>query len=1684
MIEYQVLGPVQAVDGGQTVELGGPRQRRLLAALLMWRNTVVSTDRLVDAVFAGAPSPSAAATLRSYVTRLRRAIGDAGPDVLRRQGHGYVLSVADDAFDVARFERLAADGRRQLDYGDAASATGMLRRALDVWRGDAYAELADELWVQPEARRLEEARHAVHEQLVDAELECGRAAEMVAVLEQRISAEPLRDAYRSRLMLALYRAGRPSDALAAYQDYRALLLDELGLDPGPELVELQRRILAHDATLRQPEPAGRPLRGYRLGTRLGTGRCGTVFAARLPQVPRDYAIRVYASQVADAAGFVRAFEADARRVASLDHPAVVGVYDAWREPGAAALVMRRMAGGTLRDRLDAGDLSRADVAAIFERIGDALVVAARRGVVHGNLRAGSVFLDDRGQAYLGDFAMGGAPTPTVDDGVAFVDLVTRALAATGATPRDDDWSAAIVDPATDGEDIAQVVDRVLSWLRTEPVTALPPPNPYVGLRAFDEADADRFFGRDGLVDEMVRRLTDAGDASRLLLVVGGSGSGKSSAVRAGLVPRLRRGDAEPDWLPTVMLPGSTPFKELAQALRRITVGDASPDVAELRAHEEGLATVVDRILPVDARLLLVIDQFDELFSLVTDAEGDRFLRALVHAVTAADGRLHVVATLRADYFDRPLEHPHFGPLVHGHTLTVPAMSAAQLERAVTGPAADLDIESGLVVELVSSVVDQPAALPALQFTLYELAARGGARLTRSDLEALGGVDGAIATRAEQLFAASTADERRVIRQLFERLVVVGSTGEPTRRRALLSELVAATDVEDTATVDDVGEGWVQARLLTSDRHPETREPTVEVAHEAVLHRWPRLLGWIEADREWLRTLTQLQESARTWRELGEDPGALLRGAQLERALEVTSARDGALPDDVARFLDASVEERDTEVAHEAALAAQEIRTTRRLRTQRVLLAIALAVAVVIGATAIDRQIAASRFAEDAARNAVAADARAQAATAGLIAASDEALDSDWSLALLLAAEARAIDDSPSSRRGLLNALIDPRPIPTVLHENPNGYQALVVDEQRGLVIAKDPLGPINIIDVDTGDAVGQPLPAPEPFRVGGIALGDGLIAAAGVATDDVGAMIYDLDTRERVAEIDAEPDELTEVAFSPDGRYLAATGVGRARVFDTGDWTRVTTLTTGGDEPLPAVAWSDDGSTLYAGDFAGMVFSWNIDPAASAGGAVEPTRRSAIATNPEPTPLGTILPIPDTGLLAVAALDTRIFIVEADTMRIVAGPLEHDNFVFGIAVDPDGRRLSVATVNQIAVWSLQLRRFPDGDVKLDSTPQRDMTLLGDGADAAFRSSGDLITAGLAGQVTSWEMDPTSPVFEPIPDAGPGIPQFSPDGDVLAMSGQGSGVRLLDADTYELQAHLDIPEPEQASIATVAFVPGTSRVVVTWCADTDPQAALPCPAQLAVFDRGSGRAVVGPVDIEPIADWVSSTVAVSPDGNQLAVGYAGGTVEVRDAATLEVTHALDDIVRDGQNFVIDLGFSPGQPTLLAATTADDAAVWDLSGATPELAVKGRTGLTTRFTPDGQLVTSDQDGTVELRDPATLDVVDRVEHLPWSVGRPSFTRDGSLMVTSDDVTAAARLWLLDDLALFGGPIEGLSGTIHPSGTTVVLGGEPVRQLRMDPDTWSRAACRTAGRALTRDEWRRYFADEPYRPTCRAP
>ena len=320
-----------------------------------------------------------------------------------------------------------------------------------------------------------------------------------------------------------------------------------------------------------------------------------------------------------------------------------------------------------------------------------------------------------------------------------------------------------------------------------PATDVPLPNPYKGLQAFDEADAADFFGRADLVDEILTRLGRDDLRGRLVLLVGGSGTGKSSVVRAGLLPRVRRGESpgSQQWFVTTMLPGSSPFKELAESLRRVAVTETA-GLAEQLAERGGIDRVLRHLLPGGGQLLLIVDQFEELFTLASDGDQRTFLDGVMHAVSATDSRLRVVATLRADFYDRPLAVQPFGSAVNEATVTIAAMSPGELEAAVVEPIERVGgrVERALVAELVNAVADQPAALPSLQFALYELAERSpDKRLTLSASRELGGVDGAIASRAELLYSSLDDTERAAVRRMFERLVVVGTEGEPTRRRA-------------------------------------------------------------------------------------------------------------------------------------------------------------------------------------------------------------------------------------------------------------------------------------------------------------------------------------------------------------------------------------------------------------------------------------------------------------------------------------------------------------------------------------------------------------------------------------------------------------------------------------------------------------------------------------------------------------------------------------------------------------------------------------------------------------------------------------------------------------------------------------------------------------------------------------
>jgi hypothetical protein len=372
---------------------------------------------------------------------------------------------------------------------------------------------------------------------------------------------------------------------------------------------------------------------------------------------------------------------------------------------------------------------------------------------------------------------------------------------------------------------------------------------------------------------------------------------------------------------------------LEAALLRVAVSPLPGLIEQLREDRRGLVRAAKRVLPSDpsTELILVIDQFEELFTLVDDeAARVHFIDNLLSAATDPRGRMRIILTLRADFYDRPLLYPRLAELVRSHTELVLPLNARELEQAIVGPAEGVGIqmEDGLVSTIINDVGAQPGTLPLLQFALTELfEQREGRVLTLDAYKANGGVMGALARRADELFGNLDTEGQTAAKQLFLRLVTLGEGTEDTRRRTLQTELMALAS--DSGVMEDIINAFSQHRLLTLDRGPLTRGPTVEVAHEALISQWERLQVWVTESREDIRLQRSLAQASSEWQQSNQDNSYLLIGARLAQ-FEVWAANtDLALTVQERAFLDASLGEHARLVAQEQVRQARERHLERR-----------------------------------------------------------------------------------------------------------------------------------------------------------------------------------------------------------------------------------------------------------------------------------------------------------------------------------------------------------------------------------------------------------------------------------------------------------------------------------------------------------------------------------------------------------------------------------------------------------------------------------------------------------------------------------------------------------------------------------------------------------------------------------
>ncbi len=1288
-----MLAPISGSVNGAEIGLGGARQRAVLALLLLQRNRRVPADRIVDALW-DEPPKSARNSVQRFIADLRASHADLA-DRLDSDRAGYLLSIETDELDLARFE--------------AAIAAGDDRAALDEWQGSPLEGIGDPPFALLERTRLTETRLAVFERWVDAELGLGHHHELVATLEAEAAANPFRERIWAQLMSALYGSHRQADALAAFGTLRDTLLEELGVDPAPELRELEMQILNQElvsatSPIELPSrESGVESRGYELGAVIGENGEARVHQARQVSTGRDVAVKVIEAARADDPPFIRAFDEANKGIAGLEHPHIVPMYDWWREPAAAYVVMRLLRGGTLHGdiALD-GDARRAALA----QVADALRVAHDRGIHHGAVSAGNVLLDHEGNAYLTDFG----------------------IARQGTAEEDIEALSALVEQQLPGQLSGSSYDSVDDLLRAlhGPVVGLSDTStPYKGLRAFQEADAADFFGRDGLVENMVDGLRDG----RFLALVGASGSGKSSAVRAGLVPRLRRGAIEgsEDWFIVDMIPGAAPLDELVRAVRRVAV-DAPNDLRSLLSSgPDGLNRVIDLVLPEPgAEMLLIIDQFEELFTLVSSARArQRFVESLVAAVSDPRSRLRVVVTMRADFYDRPLATAGLGQLFQSATESVVPLTAEELERAIVGPAdrAGVTFDRGVVAEMVSEVVDQPATLPLLQYALTELfEVRSSDQIGIDDYREVGGVLGALARRADWLYDRLPGEQQLVLRQLLLRLVTVGDDSRSdTRRRVTRAELES---LGDPKLVEQVLSEFGRHRLLTFDRDPRTGSPVVEVAHEALLREWAQLRDWIEQSRDDLRQHRRVSSGVADWIQADRDPSFLLRGARLDRIAAWRETADLTLIEAENDFIRSSLDARRQEEAIELKRLTREAELEQQANRRLRLLVGVLAVAVVVAA---GLSVFALRQSKSARDERAEAETQALRATAqGLASAALVDLDIDPEKALLLALEAVDLSEAGD--------LAPPEDALFALHEGLDrhrlvrrlGTATAAVYSPDGLLIATvDDQGNISLLEASDGSLVRTIEGAHEG---GGMVVfdrvGDRLASVGDGLEGDGHARIWDVETGVLLTTL-AGPAIQGDLEFSPDGERIATSSEdGAVQIWDpsTGEVLVRRVLSQG----PTAARWLPDGRlVVLSSSGPGRVVV--VDPE-----TLEPIEEVKSGLSNGPCNIGVS---PTDGLLVVGGSSGKPALITLDSDAALIELVGHGAQVCGVVFSPDGLRVATGGADgTVRVWSAE-----DGVV--------DFVLAGHGSTIehiSFDPTGTrLLSTSSANEVFEWDVSPAA-----------------------------------------------------------------------------------------------------------------------------------------------------------------------------------------------------------------------------------------------------------------------------------------------------------------------------------------------------
>ncbi len=1019
--------------------------------------------------------------------------------------------------------------------------------------------------------------------------------------------------------------------------------------------------------------------------------------------------------------------------------------------------------------------------------------------------------------------------------------------------------------------------------------------PYRGLEVFRERDTAFFCGREIFTE----RLLDAVLSRNLVAVVGPSGSGKSSVVQAGLLPALRKQrPPATTWDAAIFTPGNRPYQHLADALISLQEPayrdtDREIEATKLgKAFAEGnayLESVVDRLLQKSEgtdRLLLVADQFEELFTTTPDTDKQPFIERLLQALEHT--RITLVVTLRADFYGHALNLSRaFSDRIEQGLVNLGPMTREELERSIRDPATrvGLHFEAGLEAKILDDVADQPGNLPLLEFALTELwVRRQRDLLTHAAYEDVGGVSGALAKRAEAEYKRLTPDQQRMARQLFTRLVRVAGPdegNEGTRRRAELPELdpsaeplvrrLAAARLLVTSGHDvtvEAAEARLAAGTETRERHTDaepTVRTTVEVAHEALIRGWERLREWLNEDRGFLLWRQRLSLVQTQWKQMGNDPGSLLRSAALTEAEHWLHKKSEEINKTEKTFIQASLDAR-----------AQEQKALERRRRNLLWgLASGLLMALLIAGLAIMQW----KEAEQQRNISVARQLSAEAITI----LDNPRYGPGHGLVRSILMAAKSLQHAPTLQgyRSLLRGmqLLPHSAVPLVIHKADVMDVSFSPDGTRVATASDD--NTVRIVMVDSSKEVAR-LFHENAVRIVRFAPDGSHLATASV--DDM-VRLWDTDMGKELFQL-VHNNTVRDITFSPDGERLAtASRDGTARVWDVATGTELYRLNR--QSRVNDVDFSLDGTRLVTASKDGTARLWEV------------ATGKELARLAHEKSVDRAVLSPDGRCLATASKVSNTAWIWDTTTGEKLAQLEHDKLVLDVSFSPDGKKLATVSAER------RVHRTKPGVIEPVGSSTSHLWDIATGKELLKLRSGLL----------------------PV--------NFSPDGARFTTTYSGI-VYLRDTTTGEELARL----VHRDAVHRLAFRPDGSRLVTAsrntvwlWNTNTAPEMIRLSHEDMVsvmAYSRDGKRiatlsqnntariwnAITGEAILHLANEETVSNVAFSPDGANLAIVHESGLVRVWDTVTAKVLAEYDQLSGDR---IRALSFSPRGP--LAITTGE-------------------------------------------------------------------------------------------------------------------------------------------------------------------